>query len=154
MTTEFSVEEGVNAAWDEPRITTLVNAIVAAELATTADWLITLHLVTDDAIRKLNLEHRGQDAPTDVLSFPLQETGGDAFVLPPGQPVHLGDVVISHPRAVEQAHEFGHSVDREVAYLVAHGVLHILGYDHEDAADRERMRAKEEAALQPLGFTR
>ena len=63
-------------------------------------------------------------------------------------------MVISYPRAVAQADEYGHSVEREVAYLVAHGVLHVLGYDHEEEAERERMRRKEEEALQPLGFTR
>jgi probable rRNA maturation factor len=76
------------------------------------------------------------------------------FVLPPDQPPHLGDVVVSYPRAVEQATDFGHSLDRELGYLVAHGVLHVLGYDHEEEADRRRMRQKEEEALRPLGFTR
>ena len=152
MTVNFSVEEGLSSTWDEPRISQLVSSIVAAEFTHAADWVVTLHLTTDQAIHRLNAEHRGLDFATDVLSFPLQDA--ELFVLPPGQPVDLGDVVISYPRAVEQAEEFGHSVDREVAYLVAHGVLHIMGYDHEEDADRERMRAKEEAALQPLGFTR
>jgi probable rRNA maturation factor len=74
--------------------------------------------------------------------------------MPPDQPVSLGDVVVSHPRAIEQAVEFGHSPDREIAYLVAHGVLHVLGYDHEVDADRARMRQREEEALRPLGFIR
>ena len=91
---------------------------------------------------------------TDVLSFPLHDPNGMRFVLPPDQPAHLGDVVVSLPRAAEQAHDFGHSLDREIGYLVAHGVLHVLGYDHEEEADRRRMRQKEEEALRPLGFTR
>jgi probable rRNA maturation factor len=66
----------------------------------------------------------------------------------------LGDVVVSHQHAVAQALEFGHSTDREVGYLVAHGVLHVLGYDHEEEADRGRMRQREEDALRPLGFIR
>ena len=154
MTVDFSVQEGLQASWDEARITPLVDSIVAAELPNTPDWIINLHLFTDQAIRTLNAEHRGKDVPTDVLSFPLFVRDAESFATPPGQPMHLGDVVISHPRALEQAYEFGHSVDREIAYLVAHGVLHLLGYDHEEDADREHMRAKEEAALQPLGFTR
>ena len=67
---------------------------------------------------------------------------------------YVFDIVISHPRATEQAHEFGHTTERELAYLVAHGVLHILGYDHEAEPDKVRMRQREEEALQPLGFTR
>ena len=154
MTVDFSIEEALAARWDESRVTELVSSIVVADLPQTTDWEISLHLVTDETISELNARHRGKDAPTDVLSFPLHEQGGEHFVVPPGQPLHLGDVVVSYPKAVEQAEEFGHSVEREVAYLVAHGVLHILGYDHENDADRQRMRDKEEAALQPLGFTR
>jgi probable rRNA maturation factor len=113
---------------------------------------IALHLVSDETIRELNAAHRGKDVHTDVLSFPLQSA--EDFVLPPDEPANLGDVVISYPRATEQAEEFGHTTDRELAYLVAHGVLHILGYDHEAEPDKVRMRQREEEALQPLGFTR
>ena len=148
---EFSVEEGLAATWDEARISGLVDSIVQRELPS-ADYTISLHLVSDGTIQALNAEHRSKDSATDVLSFPLLDSG--EFVLPPGEPIHLGDVVVSFPRAVAQATEYGHSVDREVAYLVAHGVLHVLGYDHEDEADRAVMRAKEEEALTPLGFIR
>ena len=152
---QFSVEDGLDAHWDEARITALVRAIVSAELvAVPGRSLIGLHLVGDATIRALNAEHRGIDAHTDVLSFPLHDPSREPFVVPPDQPVSLGDVVVSHPRAVEQALEYGHSTDREVGYLVAHGVLHVLGYDHEDAADQRRMRQREEEALKPLGFIR
>jgi probable rRNA maturation factor len=152
---EFTVEDGLDARWDEPRITALVRAILLSEPGLAfAPYVIGLHLVGDDAIRSLNAEHRGIDTHTDVLSFPLHDPSGPAFVMPPDQPVSLGDVVVSHPRAIEQAVEFGHSPDREIAYLVAHGVLHVLGYDHEVDADRARMRQREEEALRPLGFIR
>ena len=152
---EFSIEDGLDARWDEPRITALVRSIISAEPALApARYVIDLHLVGDAAIRALNAEHRGRDVPTDVLSFPLIDPDGVDFVVPPGQPTNLGDVVVSHPRAVEQAVEFGHSTDREIGYLVAHGVLHVLGYDHEDDADRRRMRQREEEALRPFGFIR
>ena len=152
---EFSVEEGLDARWDEPRIVLLVRSIVATELPTDPGrYVIGLHLVDDATIRALNAEHRGLDESTDVLSFPLHDPHGMPFVVPADEAAHLGDVVVSLPRAVEQALEFGHSTDREVGYLVAHGVLHVLGYDHETEADRSRMRQREEEALRPLGFVR
>jgi probable rRNA maturation factor len=152
---DFSVEDGVAASWDGPRITSLISSIVERERSTDAASAISVHLVSDATIRQLNAEHRQIDAVTDVLSFPLADALAEpGFVLPEGEPVDLGDVVISYPRAVAQAEDYGHSVEREVAYLVAHGVLHVLGYDHEAASERERMRQKEEEALQPLGFTR
>jgi probable rRNA maturation factor len=116
--------------------------------------------VTDDAgIQALNRAHRGVDRPTDVLSFPLQDApadapGGAGFVLPPGAVVHLGDIVLSWPRAVAQAAEYGHSVEREAAYLAVHGVLHLLGYNHEQQADARMMRAHEEAVMERLGLRR
>ena len=151
---QFSVEDGLGARWDEARIRPLVRSIVTRELPETPHAVISLHLVGDETIRALNAEYRGKDVHTDVLSFPLHDPNGMRFVLPDDQPAHLGDVVISHPRAAEQASDFGHSLDRELGYLVAHGVLHVLGYDHEEEADRRRMRQKEEEALRPLGFTR
>lgn len=150
---EFVIEPGLDATWDSERISSLVVTLISAELPR-SDYSITLHLVSDDSIRELNHEHRGHDIHTDVLSFPLHDPNGMRFVLPPGEPANLGDVVVSYPRAVAQARDFGHSVERELAYLVAHGVLHVLGYDHEADADRVVMRRKEEEALQPLGFTR
>ena len=150
---EFSVDQDVVAVWDEPRITALIQRLVASELDSRADYGVDIHLVGDEEIRGLNAQHRGIDAATDVLSFPLH-SAECGFVNPPGEPVQLGDVVVSYPRAVQQAEEYGHSVERELAYLVAHGVLHILGYDHEVEADQQRMRQREEEALQPLGFTR
>ena len=153
MPVDFFVESGLDRIWDEARIRTLVESIIQRELPNT-DYTITLHLVSDDTIRGLNHEHRGQDVHTDVLSFPLHDPNGMRFVLPPGVPANLGDVVVSYPRAREQAEEFGHAIDRELGYLVAHGVLHVLGFDHEADDDRRRMRQREEEALAPLGFTR
>jgi probable rRNA maturation factor len=147
---EFSVEDGLDGTWDEPRLVALARTIVSRELSS-GSYTLSLHLVSDAAIRTLNASHRQNDAATDVLSFPLYEPD---FVLPPGQPIALGDVVVSYPRAAAQASEYGHSVERELAYLVAHGVLHVLGYDHEEEKDRRVMRQREEEALTPLGFTR
>ena len=153
MAVEFAVEDTLGASWDRSRIGALVRSLIEPELRR-ADYRVSLHLVSDETIRALNQEHRGKDAHTDVLSFPLHDPNGMRFVLPPGEPVNLGDVVVSYPRAVEQASQFGHSVDRELGYLVAHGVLHLLGYHHEEDAERRVMRRREEEALAPLGFTR
>ncbi len=117
-------------------------------------------VVTDDeGIRELNRRHRGVDAPTDVLSFPLEDYDAPekpraTFPRPRGVPLPLGDIVISYERAVEQAESYGHSLDREIAFLVVHGALHLLGYDHEQPAEAERMRREEEAVLQRLGLGR
>jgi probable rRNA maturation factor len=150
---EFVVEESVAATWEEARIRQLVASIVERELEP-GQYTITLHLVANETIRELNREHRGKDVHTDVLAFPLHDPNGMRFVVPPGVPTSLGDVVVSHQRAQAQAEEYGHSPGRELAYLVAHGALHIMGYDHEAEDERQRMRAREEEALGPLGFTR
>lgn len=107
-------------------------------------------LLTDDAgIAALNAQYRGRPEPTDVLSFALREGEG----ADPADPV-LGDIVISIPRAEQQAEEYGHSVVREVAFLAVHGLLHLLGYDHETPADEADMMRETEAILTPLGLTR
>ena len=108
--------------------------------------------LTDDAeLASLNLEYRDMDGPTDVLSFPTQTDAG--WVSPPGAPLELGDIVISWPRVVEQAAEEGHPAADELALLVVHGCLHLLGYDHIDPGDKQRMWASQEAILSALGIT-
>ena len=118
-------------------------------------------LITDDeAIHQVNLDMRGVDRATDVLSFP-------EFDLTPGQLpeaedadpgtglVPLGDMVISWEHVTAQAKEYGHSNRRELAYLVVHSVLHLLGYDHlDEGPQKKQMRAREEAILTQLGITR
>lgn len=115
---------------------------------------VSVALVDDPTIARLNARFRGVAAPTDVLSFPLEEPGEPEPEAAAGEPRLLGEIVISVPRAVAQAREYGHSVERELAYLAVHGCLHLLGYDHEDEASRRRMREREEAALGACGLTR
>ena len=117
--------------------------------------------VTDDgSIRQTNLETRGVDRPTDVLSFPM-------FELKPGEKpradwadtdsgkVLLGDMMLSLERAREQAAEYGHSMERELCYLAVHSVLHLLGYDHMDEGpEKALMRAHEEQIMGELGLAR
>jgi probable rRNA maturation factor len=148
--------ESAMAAVDADLLERAVAAALEAE-GRGAGHAVDVRVTDDAAIHALNREHRGVDSPTDVLSFPLQDAAveaGPAFVLPPGATVHLGDLVLSWPRAVAQAAEYGHSVEREAAYLAVHGVLHLLGYDHERPTDAEVMRAHEEAVMQRLGLPR
>lgn len=119
-------------------------------------------LTGDEGIRKINLEMRQVDAPTDVLSFPTFEltpgappTWEDAELDPDTGLLPLGDMVVSMERVKAQAEEYGHSKRRELAYLVVHSVLHLLGYDHLDEGPmKARMRGREEAILSELGITR
>ena len=150
---ELDIEPGLHVDVDQSVLSTLVDSVVRRQLPP-GEYTLGLHLVSDESIRELNHEHRAKDAHTDVLSFPLHDPSGMRFVLPPGQAINLGDVVVSYPRVLAQASDFGHSPARELGYLVAHGLLHILGFDHERDADRRRMRQAEEEALAPLGLTR
>jgi len=111
---------------------------------------VSVALVDTARIHELNRRYRGVDAPTDVLSFPLDEPGEVAD----GPETVLGDVVIALPVAERQAREYGHTLLREAAYLTVHGVLHLLGFDHVEPEDARRMREGEEAVLAGLGLTR
>jgi probable rRNA maturation factor len=102
-------------------------------------------LTVDAKIRELNRAYRGSDAATDVLSFSQGE--GEAFARPEGVEPHIGDVVISLETARRQAAEYAVPLQNELAHLLVHGVLHLLGYDHESAGDAKIMRAREDAIL-------
>lgn len=107
---------------------------------------------TDNAgIRELNKQYRDKDIETDVLSFPMGENGVYDTDMETGAKI-LGDVVISMEKARDQAALYGHSLQREVGYLTAHSVLHLLGYDHMENLDRVRMREKEELVMEQLGL--
>ena len=106
-----------------------------------------LVVTTEEKVRKLNRTYRGIDQPTDVLAFATEEGDEALFVNPPDGTRHLGEVIISYPQAVAQAAEQQHPVEREVALVIVHGVLHLLGYDHARPEDERRMRAKEAAIL-------
>ncbi len=120
-----------------------VRALGAESVA--ADAELSIVLTDDAAVRELNRLYRGTDAPTDVLSFAQGE--GEAFAAPEGASPHLGDVVISIETARRQAAEGKLPLADEVAHLLVHGVLHLLGYDHEGTAESKLMRAREEAIL-------
>ena len=138
----------------------VIPAVLEAEgVATPCE--VDVLLTDDEGIHQINLDMREVDRPTDVLSFPM-------FDYVPGEPpvddgdadpetglTPLGDMVLSLERARAQAQEFGHSTEREMAYLAVHSILHLLGYDHmDDGPQKAQMRGREEEILNALGITR
>ena len=121
------------------------------------DAQISFTFTDNEGICEINREYRGKDRPTDVLSFPMLEFDGEVdaeFETEDGM-VLLGDIVISLERAREQAEELNHSLRRELAFLTAHSMLHLLGYDHVDDEEGEaQMIEKQNKALNGLGITR
>lgn len=115
---------------------------------------VSLTYVDNETIRQMNSEYRQKDAVTDVLSFPLGENG-EYDLNPDTGCLMLGDIVISLERAEEQAKEYGHSFEREAAFLATHSMFHLLGYDHENSKEEdELMRKKQSAVLEKLGINR
>lgn len=106
---------------------------------------LTIVLTDDRQLHNLNREYLGVDAPTDVLSFPAGETDPDTAM------PYLGDILISYERAVQQAQAAGHPVEAELQLLVVHGVLHLLGHDHAETDEKQRMWAAQADVLQQLG---
>lgn len=109
-----------------------------------------LVITDDETIRQLNQRYRGQDEATDVLSFALLEQSDPPFLHPPDGVLHLGEVILSYPRAAIQAEKHRHSLKQELALLVVHGLLHLLGHDDKDTKGRRRMRAEEKRVLGEL----
>lgn len=124
---------------------------------------ISVTFVNNERIKEINREHRNKDVATDVLSFPMLEFDEIGKI---NSDYHmgdynydedvlmLGDIVISLEKAKQQADEYGHSFEREIGFLTAHSMFHLLGYDHETPQEEETMRSKEELVLQKLGLKR
>jgi len=118
------------------------------------DYEVSLLLTVDQEIQSLNCQYRHQDRPTDVLAFaalevdiPVNGEFGQNL-----EPIYLGDIVISVPTAVNQALEQGHSTNQELVWLAAHGLLHLLGWDHPDEESLDEMLAEQELLIQAIGF--
>ncbi len=122
-------------------------ATAALDLSGVPAGDLTIVLVDDARIQGLNRDFLGHDTPTDVLSFPADQEDPDTGRL------YLGDVVISLARASEQAAERGHAVEAEMQLLAVHGVLHLLGHDHAEAGEKERMWAAQAEILERLGIS-
>lgn len=117
---------------------------------------VSVVLTGNREIQSLNSQYRGKDKPTDVLSFPMYgKKAIRKMVAAESESIMLiGDIIVSMEKAKEQAEEYNHSFEREIGYLVAHGMLHLMGYDHMIKVERENMRIKEEQVMGLIGLTR
>ena len=156
MSAKVSIYNKQNKTEITPQIRKLIRkscntALKKEEFAFAAE--IDVSIVDDEQIRVINNQCRNIDASTDVLSFPLGEDG-EYDINPESGACMLGDVVLSAEHAVAQAELYGHSTEREIAYLTVHSVLHLLGYDHVNSeAEKRVMRQKEEIIMSALGLS-
>lgn len=160
---EYEAEEKLDLDYEETA-RCVAEAVLQAE-GFPYEGEVDLVLTSDEEVRRINREFRGIDAPTDVLSFPaipfeepcgLQILAGDeaAYRDPDTGDIILGDIMISVPKVMSQAAAYGHSVKREYAFLVAHSMLHLLGYDHMEEAEAQIMEEKQENILKGLKIDR
>jgi probable rRNA maturation factor len=112
---------------------------------------VTVTFVDNEAIKSINLEYRNIDKATDVISFALNDDESDKELVK-GIPNLLGDIIISYPKTIQQAKEYGHSVERELGFLLVHGFLHLLGYDHINKEDEDMMFKRQEEILEAYGL--
>ncbi len=152
------IDEGLEGC---PEVSWLQSVAEQVLVAQRADPQAELGLVIVDQgkVQQLNLKYLGRDEPTDVLAFsmlPEPATGEEAnlllppFVVPPDGVSHLGEVIVSYPQAAIQAEEHRHPVKREMAVLIIHGILHLLGYDHDTAVRERQMRTREAEILSSI----
>lgn len=166
MTLEFENEQELPLPFDGEKLAALVIDKVLDLEECPYESEVSLTLTDNQEIHRLNREFRQIDRPTDVLSFPmvdfpapadyayLEKEGWEDCFHPETGELLLGDIVLSVERALEQAEEYGHSLKREYAFLIAHSMLHLLGYDHMVPEEASVMEAKQEEALRQLNITR
>lgn len=133
--------------------TLLQFAADAESIAQDAELSVTF--VDNEKIKEINRDYRSKDQATDVISFAMEEQGeGEVSIVGVDMPPVLGDIIISVPRAAEQAEEYGHSFTRELGFLAVHGLLHLLGYDHMTEEDEKKMFGKQKEILDAYGLKR
>ncbi len=141
---DIHADNEFRALVDKGWIRRIVRQVLEAE-ELASPYELSLVFTNSRVVGQLNRDYRGVDEPTDVLAFyMLSQKGIDpCFALPPDGVSRLGEIIISYPQAVAQAKEQGHSPERELALLVIHGILHLLGYDHQEPEEESRMRERE-----------
>ena len=145
----IQAEEKFRGVIDEDWARRMAQTVLKAE-GVAPPYEVSLVFTDSETVKQLNRDYRGVDEPTDVLAFyMLPQKGADSsFALPPDGVTRLGEVIISYPQAAEQAREQGHSPERELALLIIHGILHLLGYDHEEPEEQSKMRERERELLE------
>ena len=140
----------------EEIINKVLNECFKNEGLTKLKLYISITLTVPEEIQKINKEYRNIDKPTDVLSFPMFQKEELEKLMQSDYPVEdvLGDIIISIPKVEEQAAEYGHSFERELAYMTVHGFYHLMGYDHISDNEKKEMRKKEDEILNKLHITR
>ncbi len=164
MTLEYSCEQPLSFDFDPREVAEEVIIAVLTEECFSENVEVSLTLVSEEEIQRLNKEFRDKDAVTDVLSFPMLEFDGtqvptdlmisEDMLNPDTKEILLGDIVICTDRVLSQAAEYGHSQKREYAFLIAHSMLHLLGYDHMEEQERQEMEEKQRAILEHIHITR
>ena len=149
------VDEGLEGCIDVGWLKKVAEQVLVAQ-EVSANVELGLFIASGERVRQLNRSYRDKNEPTDVLAFSMLPgqsaqgmTGADfpPFVIPPDGVLHLGEVIISYPQAVTQAEEQQHSVKREIAILLIHGILHLLGFEHNKPALKRKMTAREAEIL-------
>jgi probable rRNA maturation factor len=146
---EIFIEEKFRGVMDGGWVKKIVRQVLKAERVA-PPYEVSLVFTDSETVQRLNRDYRSVDEPTDVLAFyMLPQKGADSsFALPPDGVTRLGEVIISYPQAAAQAREQGHLPERELALLVIHGILHLLGYDHEEPEEESKMRERERELLE------
>ncbi|WP_420026341.1 rRNA maturation RNase YbeY [Fusobacterium ulcerans] len=142
--------EGYSNLVNEEEMKKYIKEALESEFESDRPVYLSLLFTGNDEIQVINKQYRGKDQPTDVISFAYHET--EDFDIGPYDT--LGDIVISMERVEEQAAEYNHSLKRELYYVLTHGLLHLLGYDHIEEDDKKEMRTREEEILGQFGYTR
>ena len=152
---DVSIETPFQGELSEPWLVGVMAEALRVAFPHDTPCQVSLVVADDETLQRLNREFRGLNEVTDVLSFSASVPGRSdgeelPFVIPPGEAPPLGEVIISYPQARRQALERGELVGRELALLIVHGVLHLVGHDHLEPEETARMKAKEAAALKAV----
>lgn len=148
---DLSIEvEGYPELLNEEKIGKYIEEAILDEYTPEKPVYLSVAVVDNERIQEINRDFRGKDMPTDVISFAYHET--EDYDIGPYDT--LGDIVISIDRVAEQAADYGHSITREFYYVLTHGLLHLLGYDHIEDEDKVEMRVREEEILNKYGYAR
>lgn len=156
------IDDGNNWLKQNPKMQEIIENVIMAVLdeeAFSKKVEISITLTDDEEIKEINAQHRNINQVTDVISFPQidwerYESEPSGYTRPEKKDIILGDIVISIDRLIEQAADYNHSLERELGFLLAHSMFHLLGYDHMEEKEEEQMIEKQEAVLGKLGLVR